>query len=148
RSTYRTKRRSPAPPRGGLLASRRSRRIRGSSRAVRPRNPEAVRRLARILGRTILALGWSAFAVYVILFLAEESGLLTYAVRRVLAERLGPAGRELAIDHVALEWFAPRIRLDGVRLGAGGEMLRIEEATVTVDPFGDDASRISRLQVS
>ena len=89
-----------------------------------------MRRLARILGRLSLALGWLGFFVCLILIVAEKSELLTHFVRKLLVERLGAAGREFDIEHASLEWFSPRIHLSGVRVGVDGDMIRFDEATV------------------
>jgi hypothetical protein len=107
-----------------------------------------VRAATRILGRVVLALGWAAFFVLAALFVAEKTGLVTRFARRVLAESAGPLGIDLAIDRASLRWFVPAVELRGIRLGTRGDMLELDEASVTFDLFGSEGARISRIDLA
>jgi hypothetical protein len=107
-----------------------------------------MRSLARLLGRLVLALGWVAFCLLAVLFLAEKSELLTLVVRRVLADRVGPLGKDLYIEHASLGWFLPAVQLRGTRLGEGGDMVRLAEVRLSVDLSAGGGLRVSRVDVS
>jgi hypothetical protein len=117
------------------------------SPAVRASLPEAMRTLARFLGRMVLALGWLAFLALAGLFLAEKTGLLTHLARSLIAERAGPAGEDLQIDHLSLSWFDSRVHLYGVKLGEDGDAVLFEEADLEIDAFRGGGLRVADVEV-
>jgi hypothetical protein len=91
--------------------------------------------LLRILGRVALGLGWVTFAVLGVLYLVEETGLLTHLTRNWIATHLGALGADLEIEHVKLRWFRPAMDLYSVRLGRDGEMVLVRHARVSPEAF-------------
>lgn len=105
-----------------------------------------MRRAARILGRIVRGLGWVVFFTVAILFLAEQSGLLTAIARSVVADRLGAAGGKLRIGSVALGWFDSSVHFTNLELGEGGELLLVEDARLRFDVRGFFPGRPLRVE--
>ena len=104
-----------------------------------------MRALARFLGRSLLALGWAAFFVVALLFLAESTGLLTSIARRLLVGRTGLPEDAIEVGHVSLRLFRSTVVVEGLKLGPQGDMLLLERASVGFDPFAHGGPRVRRI---
>ncbi len=101
--------------------------------------PTPLRRRLRLARRGI----WYVVAgvlVCMALVLGVASQLLPLAERhpdKIAAWLSARAGRAVAFDHVATQWTrrGPLLRLDGLRLGAGADAVRIGEAEVLVSMY-------------
>ncbi|MGH8027026.1 MAG: YhdP family protein, partial [Pseudoxanthomonas sp.] len=101
--------------------------------------PTPLRRRLRLARRGV----WYAAAgvlVCMALVLGVASQVLPLAERhpqKIAAWLSARAGRPVAFDHVATEWTrrGPLLRLDGLRLGEGGNAVRIGEAEVLVSMY-------------
>ncbi len=93
-----------------------------------------MRALARLTLRLCLglalALGWIAFAGVVILWLAEETGLLRRAVVSALRRDAGTLAADLEVQNVRLRWFEPALELEGVQIGHAGELAFLRHVDV------------------
>jgi len=104
-----------------------------------------MRALARFLGRSLLALGWAAFFVVALVFLAESTGLLTRFARRLLVARTGLPEQEIDVGHVSLRLFRSTVVVESLKLGPQGDMLLLERASVGIDPLAHGGPRVRRI---
>ncbi|MBK8179907.1 MAG: hypothetical protein IPK67_13700 [Planctomycetes bacterium] len=94
-------------------------------------------------GRLLVRLfQWAGFclacllvAVGLLLFVLEQSGWLADWARARGRAQLASSGTEFELEGVELDWFQPAVRLRGISLGAQGRLLRLESATLVLDPF-------------
>ncbi|MEW6071117.1 MAG: AsmA-like C-terminal region-containing protein [Planctomycetota bacterium] len=110
----------------------------------------------RLLSRLALAAAWLVVWVAALLFVVEESGLLTDLARAELASRLGPLGAGMEIEHVRLKWFEPGLVAEGVLLrpppAAGAAeaprplLLRLDSVHLSIDPRFDPRRPLRRLR--
>jgi hypothetical protein len=104
-----------------------------------------MRALARFLGRSVLALGWAAFLLVAVLFLAEKTGLLTRFARRFLVARTGLPEDAIDVGHIHLRLFRSTVVVEGLKLGPEGEMVRLDRASVGLDLFAHGGPRVRRI---
>jgi AsmA-like C-terminal region len=87
-----------------------------------------MRAIARLLGRFLFSLalvaGWSAFALALLLTLAERSGMLADLARAQLKQAAGTL--PVALEGARVAWFDTRIDLLGVQIGDPVTGVRLE----------------------
>jgi hypothetical protein len=88
-----------------------------------------MRAIARLLGlclwKLALGAGWTAFALVLLLSVAERSGLLADAARDELRRRAGEL--PLALEGARVAWFDTRIDLYGLQIGEGAGALHLDK---------------------
>lgn len=99
----------------------------------------------RFLLGLALALGWIAFGAVTIAWLAEETGLLERVVVASLRRAAGPLGDTLAVQDVRLRWFEPSLELEGVQLGASGEVAFLRHVDVRARFAGSHGLEVARV---
>jgi len=102
-----------------------------------------MRKLVQFGVHLVLVTGWLFFISGVTLYVLEHSGGLRWILEREIARRLGPLGGDLSIERAELRWFTTMIDLEGVTLGRGGDVLRLNHVRVTLpSPWTRGRSRI------
>ncbi|HTF91387.1 MAG TPA: hypothetical protein VK843_23450, partial [Planctomycetota bacterium] len=103
--------------------------------------------LARALLFTSFALA-SAIAVGAgALYGLEKTGWLRDWLRADIQGRLAQSGAEFELGELELDWFAPALSLRNLSLGVDGRLLRINRATLSLDPFAPPSTRVSLVRI-
>lgn len=131
--------------------------LRRQRRERRRRRRRTWRRLTGFVRGIVLLVGWILFLAALGLFLLEESGFLTRAVKDVVARELGPLGPHVEIESVRLNWFEPGLELAGITFDGepdgedgwreGPERLRISSAHVLLDRNLDRSRLVERVTI-
>lgn len=111
--------------------------------------------MRKVLGRLLLIAAWFVVVSALVLFVLEESGVLTDLVRRQVALRLGALGEGLEIEKVRLRWFEPGVEIEGVSLrgptssgeGDDGRILYLRSVHVSLVRDMNFARPLRRLRI-
>ncbi len=103
--------------------------------------------LARMLLGLLAVAGWLVLAAALILWVGEESGLLSRLVRGAVARELGALGDDLRLDGVRFRWFDRAIEIDHAWLGPEGEMAVLKGVRVELAPAREAGSLLRRIDI-
>ncbi|MBK7874409.1 MAG: hypothetical protein IPJ77_01405 [Planctomycetes bacterium] len=107
-----------------------------------------LRLTARLLLGLALALGWFVLLGALALFAAERTGVLRSLVLDALRKDAGTLGADLRVEDVRFSWLHPALELEGLELGAEGELALVRRVRVEFAFTREHGLRVARVDAT